>query len=275
MDAVYDRLSKGTLTLDNQKFVVLTFDDGYIDNLEIAYPILKEYNIPFTIYISTGIPNKTAILWWYLLEEMVMERDVIEFQWKEKEYILKNNSVDEKEKVFEFIQNFYHQNFTSDNQLELLHAIFKDFRTNLTEYSGKYGMSWDQIREISSDPLVTIGAHTVNHFNLAKLSEEDLRSEILESKLELEKQLKYSVRHFAYPYGKESHASRREFECAKQLGFHTATTTKIGNLQEAHSKHLCCLPRINMNRVTNDHVLKLQTSGFIPMIVNKGRRIIL
>ena len=51
-----DQLSTSLETgnLPNNKFVVFTFDDGYRDNLEIAYPILKKYEIPFTVYITTG-----------------------------------------------------------------------------------------------------------------------------------------------------------------------------------------------------------------------------
>ena len=99
-----------------------------------------------------------------------------------------------------------------------------------------------------------------------------MKSEIIESKIELEKQLGQPILHFAQPYGKFQHASIREFECAKSLGFKTSTTTNIGNLFQDHGQMLYCLPRININRVTNEHVLKLQTSGLLPLIANKGKR---
>lgn len=270
IDQLYERYRKGIFS--NKKFVVFTFDDGYRDNLEIAYPILKKYRIPFTVYITTGIPNKTAILWWYILEDMLLKMNAVQFSWNEKKYFYNSRTSVEKEKAFELIQNFIHQNFTLENYLKLFGAVFKDFQSDLTINSSILGMNWDEIRILNSDPLVSIGAHTVNHFNLSRLAEKELKSEILESKIELEKQLGQPIKHFAYPFGKFHHASIREFECTYDLGFNTATTTNMGNLFTENGQMLCSLPRININRVTNEPVLKMQTSGLVPYIINKGKK---
>ena len=56
-----------------KKQIVFTLDDGYKDNYVIAYPIFKKYNIPFTIYLSTSFPEKSAVLWWYVLEELIIK----------------------------------------------------------------------------------------------------------------------------------------------------------------------------------------------------------
>ncbi len=270
IDQLYENFRKGIIP--DKKFVVFTFDDGYRDNLEIAYPIFKKYGIPFTVYITTGLPNKTAILWWYILEDMLLNINAVQFTWNEKKYFYNSRTSDEKEKAFETIQAFIHQNFSINNYLELFRAVFKDFQPDLTLNSSMLGMNWDEIRRLNEDPLVTIGAHTVNHFNLAKLPDDVLKSEILESKIVLEKQLGQPIKHFAYPYGKLHHASEREFECANDLGFNTATTTNIGNIFKENGKMLCSLPRININRVTNEPVLKMQTSGLLPLIINKGKK---
>ncbi|MEM6967143.1 MAG: polysaccharide deacetylase family protein, partial [Bacteroidota bacterium] len=135
-------------------------------------------------------------------------------------------------------------------------------------------MTWKQIQEISNDPLGNIGAHTVNHFPLRQLHKKDLQYEITASKKELEEKLGCAVEHFAYPFGKALEADRREFEIIKQLGFKTATTTRIGNIFPQHKNHLACLPRISINEVTKHSVLHLQTSGLLPFVVNKGKKII-
>ena len=49
----------------NRPFVCLTFDDGYRDTFDLAYPILKKLNIPFAVYVTTGFIDKTASMWWY------------------------------------------------------------------------------------------------------------------------------------------------------------------------------------------------------------------
>jgi len=268
IEELHERFRQGIFP--DKKFVVFTFDDGYKDNLEIAYPIFKKYEIPFTVYIATGIPNRTAILWWYILEDMLLNMNVVQFGWNGKKYFYNSRNTNEKEKTFKLIQNFIHQNLTFENYLELFAAIFKDFQSDLTTNSSILGMSWDEIRILNRDPLVSIGAHTVNHFNLSRLPKEYLKSEILKSKIELEEQLSQPIKHFAYPYGKSHHASVREFECAFGIGFNTATTTNIGNLYKENGQMLCSLPRININRVTSVPVLKLKTSGLLPLISNKG-----
>lgn len=271
IDQLYENFKKGVVP--ERKFVVFTFDDGYRDNLEIAYPIFKKHKIPFTVYVTTGIPNKTAILWWFVLEDTLLNLDAIQFSWNDEKYSYNCRTPDEKEKTFEIIQAFIHKNFDIENYLELFKAIFNKYQHDLTSHSTILGMNWDEIRRLNEDPLVTIGAHTVNHFNLATLPGDILTSEILDSKTELEKQLGEPIKHFAYPYGKSHQASVREFECANGLGFNTATTTNIGNLFQEHDEMQYSLPRININRVTDKHVLKLQTCGLLPLIINKGKKL--
>ena len=95
-------------------------------------------------------------------------------------------------------------------------------------------LTWEEIKTLSDDPLCTIGAHTVNHFPLSRLSEEQLKFEIQYSKERIESFINKTVNHFAYPFGKQREASIREFEMVKELGFKTGTTTRIGNIFQEH-----------------------------------------
>ena len=74
LDQLYERLLHNSI---EKPFVCFTFDDGYVDNYEIAYPVLKKHNIPFAIYVTTSFPDNTAILWWYILEDLVLKSKVI------------------------------------------------------------------------------------------------------------------------------------------------------------------------------------------------------
>ena len=86
LDRLYEILIKGERV---SKQVVFSLDDGYKDNFEIAYPIFKKFNIPFTIYVTTSFPEKKALLWWYLLEDLILANDEISFKQNDK-YIKKH-----------------------------------------------------------------------------------------------------------------------------------------------------------------------------------------
>lgn len=257
-----------------EKFVAFTFDDGYKDNFSIAYPILKKHNIPFAIYVTTNFPDQRSILWWYLLEETVQQHDRIEFNWKGMDHRYKCDNLASKELVFDQIRTIINQSFNTKTYKALLKGIFNKTELELYEYSRNMVLSWEDIKTLSADPLCTIGAHTVSHYPLKQLDEDQLTFEIQQSKERIEKYIKCPVEHFAYPFGKASEASFREFEVIKSMGFKTATTTRIGNIFKAHKHKTECLPRISINKVTDHHVLNLQSSGLLPFIIHRGKKIV-
>lgn len=271
LDQLHEALSKGQFP---EKFVVLTFDDGYLDNFELAYPILKELEVPFCIYVTTNFPDRKAILWWYLLEDMIRDQDRIQFRFGGKDYDLPANTHLEKEQSFTFVRTLITQQFDALTYKESLYQIFKSYEQDLYLYAEKMAMSWDQIRQISKDDLVTIGAHTVNHYPLRQLKDSELRPEIMYSKHILEAQLNQPVEHFAYPFGKAPEADQREFDFVKNNGFKTAVTTRMSNIFPAHAQYMEALPRININRVSTRAVLKLQTGGVLPFVVHKGKKLV-
>ena len=91
-------------------------------------------------------------------------------------------------------------------------------------------MDWPEIAALAADPLVTIGAHTVNHPMLAKLPEKAVRAEMDLSRSVIEAALGTRPAHLSYPYGDPDSAGPREFTIAAELGFKTAVTTRPGVL---------------------------------------------
>lgn len=88
-------------------------------------------------------------------------------------------------------------------------------------------LTWDEIREIDRDPLMTIASHTVDHLALANQSPDVQRFEIFEGKKQLEAQIGHPVKHFAYPYGSYNATT---VELVRQAGFITATSTVPGTV---------------------------------------------
>ena len=130
------------------------------------------------------------------------------------------------------------------------------------------------VRFPADDPLVTIGAHTISHCNLAHEPEEIARQEIELSRERIETALQKPVRHFAYPYGDRAAAGPREFATARTLGFDTAVTTRPGMIFPEHAEHLTALPRISLNgNYQSERFLSVLTSGAATAMWNRMRRL--
>ncbi|MGH6873498.1 MAG: polysaccharide deacetylase family protein, partial [Aestuariivirgaceae bacterium] len=97
------------------------------------------------------------------------------------------------------------------------------------------------------DPLCTIGAHTVQHCALAKLSAGEAVAEITGSVERIGSEIGQRPRFFAYPYGDPQSAGAREFELAQAAGMEAAVTTRKGLLFPAHAQRLTALPRVSIN----------------------------
>lgn len=255
----------------DRKFVVFTFDDGYVDNYDYAYPIFKKHQIPFTIYVATNLPDSKAILWWYLLEDIVVNRTSVCLEIEGREMTFRTETIKEKEITFNKIRYFFAQ--ADEKKLEVLvRSLFRGSEDEITSKTKALSMTWQQIYELSQDPLVTIGSHTVNHFPLNSLTVENSRYEMLESKRIIESKISKEVRHFCYPLG--SHG-RKEIELLANTSYATATTIKMANIFDENLNHPFSLPRIMINSLTTDKILSLQVNGLLPALRNKFRRVVI
>jgi peptidoglycan/xylan/chitin deacetylase (PgdA/CDA1 family) len=254
----------------SRKFVSFTFDDGYKDNLYYAYPVFKKHNIPFTVYITNSFPDKRAIIWWYILEDLVLKNSRIRHSFSTGTVNIRCNSYRKKEMAFVYLRKLFTQ--LKDTNLEQeLGSFFTRFGLSIYDPDYDLALNWNEISELSKDPIVTIGGHTLNHYNLCKLTDEQSFFEISESKKLLEANINKKVNHFSYPFGE---FGIREMGFVKKSNFLTATTTDNANIFYSHINHQFTLPRIAVNALSTEKVLNLQVNGFFPAILNKFRRII-
>jgi peptidoglycan/xylan/chitin deacetylase (PgdA/CDA1 family) len=89
-------------------------------------------------------------------------------------------------------------------------------------------LTWDQVRQLDSSGLITIGGHTVDHENLATLPPDMQRAEIFDSKIGIEREIGHPIRHFAYPYGAYNPTT---IQLVREAGYATAVTTLPGTYQ--------------------------------------------
>jgi peptidoglycan/xylan/chitin deacetylase (PgdA/CDA1 family) len=269
LDRIHEILKAGGT---EKRFVAFTLDDGYIDNLTHALPVFKKHNVPFAVYVANCFPNRTAILWWYVLEDLLWDRNEIQVELNGKKVSYDCSTSQKKDGVFELLAG--QLTFMSVEQQQ---TFLRDYSGDLLEYVNKLALTWEQVSMLNEEPLVTIGAHSSNHVALACASPDEAYEEICSSKLQIESEIGRRVDHFAYPFGGRRAAGKREFELVKRCGFKTATTTRDGNIFSSHRNHLECLPRIPISSADlNKDVsyLNLWVDGLIPCHENGFQRVV-
>ncbi|MEI9896264.1 MAG: polysaccharide deacetylase family protein [Chthoniobacter sp.] len=242
LDEVPQRLAQR----GRKKFIAITLDDGYRDNLTNALPLFQEFTIPFTVNIASGFPARTASAWWHEIEVMTTARETLEFTWEGTSHQLACDSAMARQQAFEHLAALIRQQGRSQREA-LLATLGEATGHDPMKETHRLMMTWDEVRALAADPLVTIGAHTVGHHSLNRLTDAEVHAEVLDSKVEIEAQLKREVRHFAYPFGGENAVDEREFQLARSAGFTTMLTTRMANLFPEHRGLLDRLPRLGVS----------------------------
>jgi len=223
-----------------KKQIVFTLDDGYKDNYKIAYPIFKKYNTPFVIYLTTSFPERNAYLWWYVIEDILIENNEIILGSGQK-FICKTK--EQKNNIFLKIREMI-KGFNKNEFQERLNNLLKNYKIDWVKKCSELTMDWEQIINISKDNLCTIGGHTKNHYALNRLSETEIIEEVMGANKIIESKIGKKVEHFSYPFGTRNEITKRESNIVKKLGFKTAAITRYGNIYPEHKNYLECLPRI-------------------------------
>lgn len=229
-----------------RRFVVLTFDDGYRNNLTEAYPILKAANAPFTVYVASGLIDRIAIPWWDIVGAVVARSPRIVARISDIDLDLEARSAREKSAALETVIRALGAS-CEDEQRRAVARLAATHDVDAAALADGLMMDWDEVRHLAADPLVTIGAHTVGHYALARLETGRARREMEESRSRLRERAGIVARHFAYPYGSARTAGEREFAIAGELGFETAVTTRRGVLEGGADVQPFALPRISVN----------------------------
>lgn len=254
-------------------FVALTFDDGYRDNLDHAWPVLAKHEAPWTLYAVRGFAERTARLWWRELEEAIRALTRISVELPDGRFEAPAGTDAEKQKAFDQL----YWRLRKGPEAILLATI-----SDLGRQAGidpvalveRECLPVETLRSLAGAPGVTLGAHTLSHPMLAKHPQKVARREIVESKAWLEEALGLPIRHFAYPVGDPGSAGPREFALARETGFVSAVTTRPGHLFAEHAEHVHALPRVSLNGLhQSEAALKALLSGLPFLLWNRGRKV--
>jgi peptidoglycan/xylan/chitin deacetylase (PgdA/CDA1 family) len=271
MDEVHQRLTGGNFA---RRFACFTLDDGYRDNRDFALPVMREFDAPLTVYVTSDFAEGTGRLWWLGLERVIAKASSIEVPIGGVATRLDASTPAAKQAAFDRVHDWL-RSLPGEHDLQReVCALCERHGIDGTAMARELCMSWDELKAFADDPLVTIGAHTVTHCNLARQSEEAASFELAESRARIEAALQQPVLHLAYPYGDRVAAGQREFKLAQAAGFKTAVTTRPGMVFAESADHLMALQRVSLNgNYQEARIIPVLTSGAATAVWNGFRRI--
>ena len=258
-----------------RRFVCITFDDGYKDVMRWAWPLLKQYEVPYALYIPTSFPDRLGELWWLGLEAVVAQNSQIGMMINGEQRFFECSSVGQKRELYDAIYGYLRSMKSDDEVRRTVRDLCACYKVDMAALCRELCMDWDELSQMAADPLCTIGAHTVNHPMLKKISDDaSVRAEMEQSRAVLDAALGTRPEHIAYPVGDPTSAGPREFRIAAELGFKTGVTTRPGVLFKVHRDHLLALPRISVNgEFQQQRYLKVLMSGAGTAFWNGFRRV--
>ena len=218
------RILKGKI---RGNIVAVTFDDGFRNNYTTAYPILKKYNIPATIFLATDYVNNNNLFWPERISYSLIKT-------KEKtlnlptglSFSIKEN--DQKSiayrKTVDWLktksnQDIFREIKSIENQLQVVYDV------NDKLFQQFMPLKWDEIRSMEKEGLITFGGHTATHAILSQLTEEEAYKEMETCKSALDNSLEHEVKIWAYPNGSPSDYSDRDAQMLINLGFNSGIYT--------------------------------------------------
>lgn len=213
-----------------KKPLLLTFDDGYLDNYTDAYPVLKKYSAPAAMFLTTDFIDNKMWMWHdqyrYIIENTPLK--TVDVTLNGDRYTLSlNNNLGRRQARINICGCY--KNLPRIQRMQKLKELATLLKVDIPEYpTYKYApLSWDNIKEMSKNNI-GFGAHTCNHEILSKLKNEDAHYELFQSKKRIEEELQLEVNSFAYPNGQDSDFTDITKMLLKKCNYALAFTTLKG-----------------------------------------------
>ena len=209
----------------------ITFDDGFANNFHLAAPLLKKFETPAIFYLTSGFIEDNSCSWIDIIERVVENlhdvklehefistqspiksiEDKIAFLEKVRETVKNNSCIDPYQLAQSVIMQNKDESITQDIDIEL--------DQKMTPY---------EVRQLSDEPLFTIGGHSHTHRIMSFLKSEDLENEISHSIKLLKHWTGKNIIHYSYPEGLKHCFSEKVIKCLKKHGIECCPTALSG-----------------------------------------------
>ncbi len=230
--------------------VVLTFDDGFRSNYTLAYPLLKKWQVPATIYLATEFVSERKPIWVDRVDHALNQagktvRDLIETKrW------LKKLPQEEIEAAVSSLE-------------QQMGGLPLDLRSG-TAAPIYHPLAWTEILEMQASGLVSFGAHTHTHKIMGRCQDETVRQEVRRSKQIIEKETAVRCTHFCYPNGGPGDSSPRSEQILAEEGYETSVLA-LGGVNPVPCPGMS-LDRLGITNGMSFGEFELTVCGFLPMV---------
>jgi peptidoglycan/xylan/chitin deacetylase (PgdA/CDA1 family) len=238
--------------------VVITFDDGYLDNYEVAAPVLSQHGLPATVFLATGCVERAENMWIDVLYGAFRGRTRQRLELPEASFDLAQPlRVDQ---AYESAAGALLR-ASRDDQVELMSSIRDQLQPEYQEL--RLMMGWPEVRELCRRyPNISIGSHTREHVDLSRMPDAEVIEELSAAHEDIRRELGMDAIHFTFPYGCDNAHARAWL---KSNGYRTASLTEPMSLVQNTSDPLA-LTRLEATQDPSPGRFIYYTSGAHPSL---------
>lgn len=235
-------------SLVDQNSICITFDDGYADNFLFALPILEEFKVPATVFVTTGYIGSKEEYWWDEMGRILTTLDCYpkSFRLNDSLYNYEWNTEDISGRI-DMLKSL-HWILKLDKDILKVDTVIEQLRNwsgiNKNGRQDNLPMSIVQLKRISESQYITIGGHTIRHRSLGARTYNEQDMEITESVKFLRRTTGKRITTFSYPFGSKFHYNNDTIEICKKNGIIKAASTNKGVWKKGDG--LYDIPRISI-----------------------------
>jgi len=210
--------------------VIFTIDDGYYDFYEYAFPVLKKYEIPATVFVTTGFIDNALWLWPDVIRHIIyntpLEEYTFNFENYNKSFSISKKS--EKENIWNFFASLCIK-IMDEKKIKLIDQIKNELSVSIADEPIKEfsSFTWENMYEMETFGI-EFGSHTCTHPILSKINSQQKHFEIVESKIRIEEKLQREIVSFCYPNGQKGDYDKETIKFIKASGYKCATVACRG-----------------------------------------------
>jgi tetratricopeptide (TPR) repeat protein len=203
---------------------MITFDDGYRDNYTLAYPILKNYEVPAILFVATQMVNTRQVPWWDVIAYLIKRcsKPFISFDGRQ---LPMGNQKKESIAFFQLMmkkEQYEHTKYLLPDLSDACEVALPD-----SDVQDKEILTWEEIREMAQKNIA-VGSHTHTHRVLSTINTSSQKEEMILSKLIIEENIGQPVLSISYPVGEPRYITTETAEIAASSGYVLGFTTNTG-----------------------------------------------